>query len=253
MTRENALDTSIDGLDDDLIGHNVSPDSFGGRINRARALLKKADEWTQTEVDDEATAGVLETLIEQIKAHRDLMDDERKAARRPHDDAVKAVQEKYRPHLTALDTAYKAMKAKGKAWLDKLAARKAEAERKAREEAEKQAREAEEARQAAEASGSVTDTVAAEEAARKASEAQEAAEAAAATPVQMRSQYGSRARSVRKVWTAKVVDLEKALAHYGGCPEIKAAVLSLAKADAREAKDAKVAPAGVEFYQEEIL
>lgn len=148
---------------------------------RYATLRKTAEQWQDGIIDSQEEADRLDAFCKQVRAFQKEADAARAAEKKPHDDAAKKVQEKWRPVLDSATRILDAMEAPRKAWLkreqDRINAER-EAARKAAEEA---AREAERIAERAMRSGTFAAqdaaaeaAAAADEAARKAKEAEKA-------------------------------------------------------------------------------
>lgn len=102
-----------------------------------------------TPIESEGQAEAVKVLLDRLRQHRKLSDDKRAEEKRPHDDAAKAVQAKWKPLLDKCDTASNAIKAALTRWLAKQEAERIAREEAARTEAERLQREAEAAKAAA--------------------------------------------------------------------------------------------------------
>lgn len=182
------------------------------------------------EIASEAEATAVSALLDQIRTAAKDADKARAAEKKPHDDAGKAVQAKWKPLLDKADLATDAAKKALVPWLVKVEAEnraKAEAARKEAE--EKAALAAEAARQA-----SLTDLDAREKAEELVKEAKRAE--AAATKAEGEKAHatgGARAVGLRSYFSAELTDPAAALAHYRASqPEaLKAFLLTLAQTD----------------------
>jgi len=132
-------------------GHNAPPpyreDVVSAHDAKAAEFLDAAGEWLEMgEIPDETAAGQLADFITGTKKVMKAVDEDRKADKKPHDDAGKAVQAAYTPIIAKLKAAVERVTPMQTAWLERVEAeRKAEADRieaearKAAEEAERQA------------------------------------------------------------------------------------------------------------------
>ena len=194
------------------IGGNNPPEPIDGFKTHIEDLLIEAQNFLDgSGVNSEAEADGVSRIIDELRKASKDADAERKAEKKPHDDAGKAVQAKWKPVLeraaTAIDVAKKALTP----WLEKLEAERLERERIAREEAERAAEEARKAHAAAQA-----DDLAAREAAEaKIKEAEEAEKAAnKIASAKTHAKGGGRAIGLRTHWTATITDRRAALNHY---------------------------------------
>jgi hypothetical protein len=153
---------------------------------------------------------VSKLLDELRKASKDA-DSARTVEKKPHDDAAKVVQKRWKPLLDRCDVAAQVCKDALRPYLQRQEAEKREAERVAREEADLLREEAQTAMRAADA----TD-LEAREAAEAAVTAAKRAEAAATKAEADRAQAkgGARATTLRTVWRAELTDIREACRHY---------------------------------------
>ena len=137
--------------------------------------LSEAENWLDgTPVENEAQMKSVDDLIKQIKAARKAVGAAEESEAKPIYDQWKAAKARFAPTITDLDRIAKGLIAIVDAFKRKLAAEKAEAERKARAEAEAAMRAAAEAARQADA-GNIEAQRAAAQAQAEADEAQRAA------------------------------------------------------------------------------
>lgn len=182
-------------------------------------LAEAANYADGTPIETQGQADDVSRIIDALRKTAAAADDQRKVEVKPHDDAKKAVQEKYAPLFAdaknktpgRVFTALDALRATLQPYLAKLDAIKREAERKAREEAEAKAREAQEAVRAADASNMI-----AREEAEALVRLAEAADkvARASEKDKAHATGGTRAMGLRSVWTATLTNAREAAAHY---------------------------------------
>ena len=223
------------------MGHNKPPAFDQAAVD---ALTKKVTDFTDAagagkelkEIDSEAMAGKLADYITGArKVHKDV-DEARKVAKKPHDDAGKSVQAAFLPLLDKLKKSADDTKKLQTAWLvkqEKIAQdkrRKEEAEAKAKlEEAQKQAA-------AAEARNDISGEVDAGKAIKDAANAVKRA----AAPVKVgaaSASGGGRKIALRTVRSAEVTNVFQAFNHYKDHPELIALLERLATAELRSAGD----------------
>lgn len=255
-------DALLDTIRDELAqasppgpGHNQPPEPTP--LDRAATLVETANKWLaeRGELASQDEAGRAQAFVDQLRGNAEDLEAARKAEREPYDLAIVVVQAKYREPLELVGIALEKLKGMATRWLDRekaRVAREAEARRQAADEAEA---EAARARAAADTRGA---PVEAELVARKADETAERLRAAAQKPVErvaIRGDYSARAMSLRSNWKARVVDEKLALKHYGKDPDVRAAALvaatKLATKLAKTTKDARHAPPGFEFFNDE--
>ncbi|MCV6826029.1 MULTISPECIES: hypothetical protein [Halocynthiibacter] len=222
------------------LGHNNPPpfsqEKLAGFVERVTEFMKANKAWLdlkQIETDDHAEKAT--DMIAGLRGLYKEVDTARKAEKKPHDDAGKAVQAAYTPQLDKLKTAADKLKPLIASYIDKKA--KAEEEKKRKEEAEarEKARLAEEAAKKAEEENDVGALVEAE-AAKKAAE-KEAKKASAPVKKSVGSATGAgRTISTRKSRHAVVENPLQVFMYYRDHPDVIDVLTRLATADVR-AKD----------------
>lgn len=190
------------------------------------------------EAKNDENEAQLDELLDEVRKAAKEADKERAAEKKPHDDAGKAVQAKWKPLLTRCDIATDAIKKALTPYRTAKQRAKDEAARKAREEAEAAHKAAQEAFQ----STDLDDRLEAEAIASKAK-----ALAAHANKIDRQS------TGLRTYWEAEITDRKAALLHYiAQAPEaFEALIQSLADKDARnEATRRNIA--GVTFHERKV-
>jgi soluble cytochrome b562 len=221
------------------MGHNQGPPFDEALLAELTDLAKKqaaaGDAWNAAPpVEDEATEGKLADYLSGLGASIKRIEDARKAAKQPHLDAGKAVDDAFNPLKKALEARQGAVKWKLGEWLKV---------KKQRQEAEARA-----AREAAQ----TDDAVEAERKAAAAAVAQKAA-AKAAEPVKTQAKSGTgagRTIGMRTTYKAEILNWAFALKHFGDAPEVREVVQRLADAEARRQKEALAIP-GVRVIKSE--
>lgn len=228
------------------IGHN----QFAPIKARVDALVAAANAWLGEvkEIADLDTANACDDFLNQIKAELTALDTERKTLNKPHDEAIKANNDAFRPLTALLDKAKTLLTPLKTGWLKREQDRIAAEKRRAEEEALRKMQEAEDAKRAA--GSSVEAAVAADDAQKAADEALAQASRVASLKPQVKGDHSARASGLRTHWSAAITDYPKALQHYGNHPEVRAVVERLANADARDQKAALQVP-GVEPKSEQ--
>lgn len=236
-------------------GHNgppaFDPEAFAAVKTKVDDFALAAGEWADLgEIDSQDRAERASDFVAGARKVYKVVDEARKAAKAPHDEAAKAVQAAFAPLLKTVERAADTVKAMQTAWLKKMreaeeAARRAEQERirLEREEAERLAAEAA-------ARNDIAGQVAAEEALKEA----EDAEKAAAKPVAARAGSATgagRTMALRTTWRCEVEQRGPALAYYRDHPEVIALIERLASAEVRAQTGDKVAPQGFRLIKEE--
>lgn len=196
---------------DDLsagIGHNsglpYDPDIADALERRVRDLADAGGVWLDLgRVEDDAQAGKLSDFITQTRKCEKEIEDARKAAKKPHDDAAKVVDSKFKTLTAPLG----ALSAKLKQILSEFATEKQrrldEQKRLEREEARRAQDEADRLRREAEARNDVIGQAAAEEAAKDAARAVKAAEKPARAQIASTT-GGGRTMSQRVSYRAQI-------------------------------------------------
>lgn len=188
-----------------------------------------------TATNDEQEAA-LDDLLDQFRVAKRDADKERAAEKKPHDDAAKAVQAKWKPVIDRCDIAVKAIKDALTPYRTAKQRAADDAARKAREEAEA----AHKAAQAAFKSDDLDDRL----------EAERLASQAKAMQVQA-NKIDRQSTGLRTFWRAEVTSRRDALLHYIKTqPEaFEALVQSLADKDARNEATRRDIP-GVKFHEQ---
>lgn len=223
----------------EIIGGNNPPpyreDVVTAHDAKAAEFLDAAGEWLDLKVIQTAEqASELADFITGLRKNWKACDEDRKADKKPHDDAGKSVQAAYTPILNKITKAADRVQPMQTAWLQKLeeehkaaAARIAEEARKAREEADRQAA-------MAAARNDIAGETEAEASAKRADDMAKEAERASKARAQVKSASGGgRTASLRTTWEAEVVNPRVAFMRYADHPEVLAVLRQLAEAEAR--------------------
>lgn len=195
------------------IGHN-RPSPFEEARDRVELYYGEAQLWLDGQaIDSQEQADELSNLLNLIRQAKKSADEARKAEKKPLDDAVKEIQERYRPILQKADLAADTAKKALQPWLDEQDRLAREAAEAARREAEERQRAAEEAMRKAQAEAA--DLAARENAERLAAEAKQAEKAASkASKTTAKASGGiGRAASLRTSYEARITD-EREFAAY---------------------------------------
>lgn len=220
------------------MGHNNPPEPspFEAFTAHIGDLFEEAKNFLDGEgVNSEGEAEAVAKLLDLIRTASKDADKARAEEKKPHDDAGKSVQAKWKPLLERAELAASTCKKALTPWLQKKEAeRQAQAEA-ARIEAQRKADEA----AAAIAAARETDLEAQEQAEAMLKEAKKA-EAAASKVENSRAQAagGARAVSLRTTYRPTLESPSEALRHYASVrpAELKAFLLTLAETDVREGK-----------------
>lgn len=243
-----------------------SDDPFAAKRAEIDAALAKfmdgADIHTARDTLNEDTAARANDFLAGAKKLLREAEDACTRERAPHMAAAKAVSQTWAPIVSRLEKIIALVGPK----LDAYLKAKQAAQRKAAEEAARKQREAEDAARRAAAEAAAAENASARIAADEQAEAQEriAAEHAAkaqrlSAPARVQSATGlTNTRSLRTVYSARIVSLPQALAHYAKHQDVAALILQLANAELRHAPvvaGVKQIPAipGVTFDKDQVL
>jgi hypothetical protein len=235
-------------------GHNQPPVDL---FNRATELVKNANRWRterQTIVDEEM-AGAAARFIAQLRAARDDLRDQFTTERKPFDDAIFNLRQKYNDPLALIDIALNAMVLLNTDWLRRKRDRLEDEKRRQQEKADAAIAEAARlSHQASQPGATVEQEHAAAEAEERAAQLTEAA-LDPAERAQVRDDQTARAMSLRSNWQAVIVNDELAINSYRRHPDVRQAILTQIKKTAtREAKlqkDPTKAKPGIEYVNNE--
>jgi hypothetical protein len=186
------------------LGHNQPPVTpFDECQAKIGDLYGEAKNWLDgDEIENQQQADALSKLLDEIRKAAKEADEHRKVEKKPHDDAAKAVQAKWKPLIDDCDRAADAAKKALTPFLQKQEAEKRRKAEEARREAEEKERAAREAIQASRGD------LEAREAAERQLEEAKAAEASARKAEKDRgtAKGGARAVSLRTSYRAEVID-----------------------------------------------
>lgn len=196
------------------VGHNNPPPPEP--IEEARELVSlldvEASNWFDgTPIENQAQADEVARLIDAARKAKQQFDANRKAEKKPHDEAAKAVDAKWKPVIADADRILEIAKAAQTPWLLKLDAEKRaleEATRKVAEEAAAEAR-----RLAEQSDGSLAAAKARDAAIEEAKRTEAVAQAAANEKAAAKGAGMARAVSLRTIWRSLVEDRRALLNH----------------------------------------
>ncbi|ABD27456.1 hypothetical protein Saro_3021 [Novosphingobium aromaticivorans DSM 12444] len=214
-------------------GHNNPPPLEAWSMH-IESLFEVANGITDVTNDEQETA--LDELLDEFRKARKEADGERTAEKKPHDDAAKAVQAKWKPLLDRCDLATGEIKARLTPYRTAKQRAKDEAARKAREEAEARQKAAQDALRSDDLEARYQGEI----------------ELKAATKLATSANRIEReATGLRTYWTATITDRRAALGHYiAEQPEAFEALLQeLADRDARSPAARREIP-GVTFTEQ---
>lgn len=220
-----------------VAGHNnppaYDPEILSELDQRTVDFLKVTQEWIDLEkIENEQQAGLCTDQISGLRELYKEADGARKAAKKPHDDAGKAVQSAFTPLLTKLKMSADKLKPKLEAYATKRA--REEERRKQQELAEAEARrqEAEEKAKAAEASGDISAQVDAQEAAEQAEK--DVKEAGKGPDTKVRSATGAgRTMALRTVKEVEFTNMNVVYMYFKDEPKVAELLKALATAKVR--------------------
>lgn len=216
------------------LGHNNPPADVGFGLHIDDLFTLLSDTLEGGPVETEAQEAAIDAILDDFRKAAKDADRERAAEKKPHDDAAKAVQAKWKPIVDKANRGADACKEALTPYREARQRAKDEAARKAREEAE---RREEEARQAIKA----TDNLEAKYAAEQEFEAAKKLKAVA-------NKIDRAPTGLRTFWEAEITDRKAALLHYiARHPErFEALIQQMADEDARGTR----APVpGVTFHE----
>lgn len=231
----------------------IITDSINDALVEAKNWADGTPAETQEQVDEIAR------LIDDLSANAKALEAERVTEKKPHDDAIRDIQDRFNVYLAPLTNkgvkgkvplAIEALRAAQRPFLLKREAELEEQRRKAREEAEAKAREAAEAaRQAAASDLAAREQVEAKE--RAAKEAERAAKDVEAARAHAHGE--GRTQGLRTKRIAVITDLTAAVRHYWHENEdaFRVLVQKLADDDARQNRRAAEGK-GVSFREERV-
>jgi len=235
------------------IGHNMAPAPIIPDTIRAKVqdFTDGAGAWLDLkELTSNEQAEKATDFVNGARAVWKAVDEARKAAKKPHDDAGKAVQEAFKPLLTKLELAAKKVGELQTAWL-RAERDRAEALRRQQEaEADRAAEEAARRAREAEARNDIDGMVEAEAAALRAEKDAKAASKPVAAWAGSATGAG-RTVSLRTTWFAEVVNINHAFVAYRDRPEVRELLERLATADVRAQQGEKIAPQGFTLRKQE--
>lgn len=218
-------------------GANRPPSPFDAFEAHIADLYEEARHFLDGDgVSSEGQATAITALMDQLRTAKKDADAARAEEKRPHDEAAKEVQAKWKPLIDKADLAVSTCKTALTPWLQKLEAERLARAEQARQEAERKAREAQEAARAAQASADLAERERAEALAKEATQAGKAATKAEKATASTAS--GARAVSLRSYWSAEITDLKEACRHFWAAnPEaFRALIQQLADTDVRNGK-----------------
>lgn len=196
------------------VGHNNPPPPEP--IEEARELISlldvEASAWFDGEpIKNQKQADDVARLLDAARKAKQKFDADRKTEKKPHDEAAKAVDAKWKPVIADAERIVEIAKAAQTPWLIKVEAEKRAAEEAARREADAKAAEAR--RLAQEADGSLAAAKARDAALEEAKRAEWAAQQAAHDKAGAKGAGMARTVSLRTTWRSLVEDRRALLNH----------------------------------------
>lgn len=184
-----------------LPGHNNPPTPFDDCERKVLDLFDEAKNFLDGEpITTQDMADAVSKLLDMIRKAKKEADDFRAAEKKPHDDAAKAVQEKWKPLITRCDLAADAAKKALTPYLEAVERERRAVAEAARKAADEQAKAAQEALRA-----SRDDLAAREQAESMLAEAKKAESVASrAEKDKAQGKGGARAVSLRTTYVAEV-------------------------------------------------
>lgn len=231
-----------DGTQTPAAGHNRGPhydEALVAKLTEeTNGFLDAAGTWLDNgEIDKEADAERLNDFIKGLKKRRREIDTARSDAKRPHDDAGKAVQAAFKPVLASVDKAVVKVEPLLTAFLQKKQREKEEAAKAAAEAARKAEEEAQAKAAKAASRNDVAGEAAAEAAQEEAEQARKEADRAAKSRAGVSSATGgARKASLRRTVHVDVINPRVAFMHFAEHTALLDCLTKLAEAEAR-AKD----------------
>ena len=236
------------------IGHNSGAADFDGLVATLEILTDDAKRW-EKDTPDAVTASIVRDAIDAALGLNKRADKMREDEKRPHLEAGRAVDARFKPVLDGAERVSKTLKQALQRYIEAEKRRQAEiaeAARKAAEEEARKAREAEEAARKAEADPfDAFDAQKAQEAAAEAARKAEEAQAAAASKVRVGGlESGARALGTRTTYEISVTNPEALVGHFATHPGIVEECRKLALAQVRAGKGFAAIP-GIEIIKAE--
>lgn len=239
-----------------VIGSNnpppYDPDIWSDCAKKVEDFTAAAGEWLNLgtiETQDQSQKAT--DFVSGARKTYKAIDEARKAAKAPHDEAGKAVQAAFAPLLDKIKLSVDKIAAMQADWLKRENARIAA--EKAREAAEAEAKRKEAERLAAEAAAR-NDVSAIVDAEAAMKEAEKAAKAAArnATASAASATGGGRTMSLRTTYECELINIAHAFQAFRNHPDLADLLVRLANAEVRSQKGEKVAPAGFTLIKKEM-
>jgi hypothetical protein len=238
------------------IGHNAPPEPLpfdAEALDKlkvtASSFIEVSDQWLKVDVNSDTLAGQINDQITGLRKLFKRIEDARKAAKKPHTDRARAVDEAFNPIKTRVEKAANRLKPKLAAYAEKKE-REAEAERqRLQAEADRAAKEAAMKAMEADRGDSIDAQVEAEQAAKQAEQAAKQAAKKIDTSIKSASGAG-RTMATRSRKACTIENVRHLFMHYQHRPEVHDLLQRLANAEANAAgfpEDGKIPGVKIEI------
>lgn len=245
-------------MDDQMagLGHNSAlpydPEVAEALEARVRELADAGGAWLDLgAVENDEQAGKLNDFLTQTRTCEKDIEAARKAAKKPHEDAGKAVDAKFKTMATPLGTLAAKLKAILTAFATEKQRKQDEERRLQQEEARRQQEEADRLRREAEARNDVIAQAQAEAAAKEAEKGAKAAQKPARAQIASAT-GGGRTMSIRTTHRAEIENMNKAFSFFRDHPffgpKLREVLQQMAEAERRAAEGVNEIP-GVIFHE----
>lgn len=227
----------------------VDPEIIAQTKAKVEDFAASAGEWLAVgQIASAEQAGELADYIAGARQVWKRVDEARVAAKKPHDDAAKAVQGMFTPLLETITRCVDKLKPMQADWLRREQAR-LDAERAEQRRAADAARiAAEEAAAIAASTNSISGELEAERLQKQAADLEKAANREVRANVQSAS-GGGRTMALRKIKKARITDINRLFRHHRERPEVAEVLIRLTEADVRAKGWDGTTPPGAEIYE----
>lgn len=237
-----------------VIGANNPPpfdaEAHGALAQRVNDFILAAGDWMDLgEIETEEQSQKLTDFVAGARKTFSAVEDARKAAKKPHDDAGAAVQAAFAPLAEKIKRAADRAKLMQSRYLAKKQAEEAERKRRELAEAEERRKDAELAAAQAATRNDIDGEVEAEAALKAAQKDIKAASRATKTTAQSAT-GGGRTMSLRTIYSAQIENINHAFVTYRDHPEVAELLIRLANAEIRSQAGEKAAPKGFTLKEE---
>lgn len=239
------------------IGHNKGPafnvEAVDALTAEANEIADAASEWAKVEIATETKAGELKDFLDTARKKLKAIEDRRAEEKKPHLDAGREVDTAFGRIKDIIERAGKLAKGPLEAYLKEQQRIADERRREEQRIAREAAAEAERERQIAERNQNAAAIIEAEEKAKEAAAASKASEGPARAKVSSATGTGANRTGLRTYRSAQIVNINQAMLHYRGNPDLAECITRLANADIRAAKGAKITIPGIDILEEQKL